>query len=41
LRNSEMKRALMKIWQRKVALHTFWLAEKPCDIYSLSDQTVM
>ncbi|XP_027417911.1 olfactory receptor 10A3-like [Bos indicus x Bos taurus] len=23
LRNSEMKRALMKIWQRKVALHTF------------------
>lgn len=27
-RNSEMKRALMKLWRRKVDLHTFWLCRE-------------
>ncbi|XP_004418704.1 PREDICTED: olfactory receptor 10A3-like [Ceratotherium simum simum] len=36
LRNSEMKRALMKLWRRIVGLHTFRFG-KPCDIWSLPD----
>ena len=41
LRNSEMKRALMKLWRRKVNLRTFWVCWETVWYLVLSDCTVL
>ena len=41
LQNSEMKRALMKLWRRKVDIHTFWVCWETMWYLVLCDYTVL